>query len=39
MVTGKLAKDLNVRPGTKIHGEETDSLDYLYQKEDLKEGK
>lgn len=38
-VTGKLAKDLGVRDGTEIHGDETDSIEFLYQKEDLKEGK
>ena len=38
-VKGPVAKALKVRPGSKIHGEETDSLDFLYQKTNYKEGK
>ena len=37
-VTGPVAKALNVKSGSKLHGEETDSVDFLYQKVKYKEG-
>jgi hypothetical protein len=37
-VTGPVAQALNVPDGTQIHGEETDSVDFLYQNVVYKEG-
>ncbi len=37
-VTGPVAKMLNVKSGSMLHGEETDSVDFLYQKVNYKEG-
>ena len=37
-VTGPVAKGLKVRDGSMIHGEETDTVDFLYQKTKYKEG-
>jgi hypothetical protein len=38
-VTGKLAKDMSLPEGTEVHGEETGTLEYLYQPTKYKEGK
>ena len=37
-VSGPVAKALNVKDGSKVHGEETDSVEFLYQKTTYKEG-
>ena len=37
-VSGPVAKAMNVSDGTQVHGEETDSVDFLYQKVVYKEG-
>ena len=37
-VTGTVAKALEVPDGTRIHGEETGSVEFLYQKVVYKEG-
>jgi hypothetical protein len=38
-VTGNLAKSWDIPSGTKIHGEETESMYYRYQPNKYKEGK
>ena len=37
-ITGKLAKKMGLRDGTEVHGEETGSVEYLYQPAKYKEG-
>lgn len=37
-VKGTVAKALDVSDGTQIHGEETGSVEFLYQKVKYKEG-
>ena len=37
-LSGPIAKAMNVADGTQVHGEEPDSVDFLYQKVVYKEG-
>ena len=37
-IKGKLAKDMGLRSGTEVHGEETGTVEYLYQPVKYKEG-
>lgn len=38
-VTGKLARDMGLPDGTEVHGEETGTVEYLYQPTKYVEGK
>tara|TARA_R100000742_G_C4252466_1_gene70647 strand:+ start:161 stop:295 length:135 start_codon:yes stop_codon:yes gene_type:complete len=38
-ITGRLAKDMSLPSGTEVHGEETNTVEFLYQPTKYVEGK